>query len=243
MVMHGERSQRLAGVLLGTALGDSLGLPYEGMSRRRTRRRIGNAPLRQRFLGGRGMVSDDTEHACLVGLALARCEGDVAVFQRELARELRCWFLALPAGLGWGTLRAMVKLCLGCSPERSGVSSAGNGACMRAPLIGAFAAHDDRLLVDLVRVSTRVTHRDPRAEQGALAVARAAALGVSGLPETPRDRIEEVRRGLQSCDLVKLLRRAEDVADYETEVLADELGLQRGVTGFVNHTGRALPPW
>ncbi len=51
----------IVGSLLGTAIGDSIGLPYEGLSRRRAKRLLG-PPDRHRFLFGRGMVSDDTEH-------------------------------------------------------------------------------------------------------------------------------------------------------------------------------------
>jgi ADP-ribosylglycohydrolase len=47
--------------LLGTALGDSLGPPSEGMSRARIANRW-KGPLEQRFLFGYGMLSDDTEH-------------------------------------------------------------------------------------------------------------------------------------------------------------------------------------
>ena len=54
------------GVLLGTMAGDALGLPREGLSARRTRRLFGGAPLRHRLLLGRGLCSDDTEHACMV---------------------------------------------------------------------------------------------------------------------------------------------------------------------------------
>ena len=48
--------------LLGTAVGDALGLPYEGLTPERGQKLIGY-PDRFRFLPGRGMVSDDTEHA------------------------------------------------------------------------------------------------------------------------------------------------------------------------------------
>ncbi|RYD35828.1 MAG: ADP-ribosylglycohydrolase family protein, partial [Verrucomicrobiaceae bacterium] len=55
--------------MLGTALGDSLGLPSEGMSRGRIARRW-KGELQQRFLFGRGMLSDDTEHTIMVAQAL-----------------------------------------------------------------------------------------------------------------------------------------------------------------------------
>lgn len=60
-----KRLNTFVGVLLGTAVGDSLGLPAEGMSRQRIRARWGGV-WRHRFLFGHGMVSDDTEHALIV---------------------------------------------------------------------------------------------------------------------------------------------------------------------------------
>ncbi len=56
-----NRDFQITHSLLGTALGDSLGLPSEGMSRARITNRW-KGPLEQRFLFGRGMLSDDTEH-------------------------------------------------------------------------------------------------------------------------------------------------------------------------------------
>ena len=51
----------IIGSILGTAVGDALGLPLEGLSRRRGARLIGD-PDRHHLILGRGMVSDDTEH-------------------------------------------------------------------------------------------------------------------------------------------------------------------------------------
>src|SRR6185312_13056398 len=170
-----ERLDRLTGALLGTAVGDALGLPREGLSRRRARRLFGDSPIEHRFLLGRGMVSDDTEHACMTAQALLAAPDDPARFARSLAWRLRGWLAAMPAAVGWGTLRAIVKLWLGFSPARSGVVSAGNGAAMRAPVLGAsLAFHPDRLDA-VARASARITHRDPRAEEGALVVTLAAA--------------------------------------------------------------------
>lgn len=59
----------ILGCLIGTAVGDALGLPYEGISPRRAARMFG-PPTRFRFLSGRGMVSDDTEHTVLVAESL-----------------------------------------------------------------------------------------------------------------------------------------------------------------------------
>ena len=57
----------ITGCLLGTAVGDALGLAGEGLSRRRLVRVFPDLS-QMHFLGHRGMVSDDTEYACLVGM-------------------------------------------------------------------------------------------------------------------------------------------------------------------------------
>ena len=108
------------GCLLGTAVGDALGLPYEGMSPGRGARMFPD-PGRHHLLPGYGMVSDDTEHACFVALALLRSQGQPDAFEKRLAASLRWWLLGLPAGVGLATLRSVSRLWLGFPPSRSGV--------------------------------------------------------------------------------------------------------------------------
>ncbi|MBI2689133.1 MAG: ADP-ribosylglycohydrolase family protein [Acidobacteria bacterium] len=160
------------GCLLGTAAGDAMGLPYEGASRSSLARLRLNG---HRWIFGRGMLSDDTEHAWMVTECLHGANGDVDVFQRQLARRFRTWFLTFPPAAGFATLRACLKLCLGFPPSRSGVFSAGNAPAMRSAIIGVYYRHDLPRLQAFVRASTRITHTDPKAECGALAVALAAA--------------------------------------------------------------------
>ncbi len=123
-------SDRLAGILLGTAVGDAVGLPAEGISPAR-RRRMMPGSWQHRFLFGRGMVSDDTEHALFVAQSLLRHPTNADAFQRRLAWHLRWWFVGLPAGIGLATARACLKLWFGFPPARSGVFSAGNGPAIR----------------------------------------------------------------------------------------------------------------
>lgn len=166
----------LEACLMGMAVGDALGLPYEGIGPRRAARLLG-PPERHRLLFGQGMVSDDTEHALLTARALRESGEDPEAFSRGLGRGLRRWIAALPAGVGLATLRAGIKLCLGWPPTRSGVFSAGNGPAMRAPVIGVWCMlhgfGDDRLR-EFVRRATILTHTDPMALAGALAIALAA---------------------------------------------------------------------
>ena len=164
-----ELRDHFAGLLLGTAVGDALGLPAEGISRGRIQR-MWHGQWRHRFIIGRGMVSDDTEHTLFVAQSLLAYPDDVTKFQRCLAWKLRLWLLGLPAGIGLATLKAILKLWLGFSPSRSGVWSAGNGPAMRSAIIGAYFFEDAKKRRAFVSAATRLTHTDPKAETAALAV-------------------------------------------------------------------------
>jgi ADP-ribosylglycohydrolase len=164
----------IVGCILGTAVGDAIGLPYEGLSRRRAAKLFGQ-PERHRFFFGRGMVSDDTEQTCMVAQSLIASGGNVDSFRRHLGWRFRFWLLGLPAGIGMATLRSTLRLWIGFGPHKSGVFSAGNGPAMRAAILGA-AIDDPQSLRELVLASTRITHTDPKAEYGAFAVALAAQL-------------------------------------------------------------------
>lgn len=229
----------IIGSILGTAVGDALGLPYEGLSKRRAARLFG-PPTRYRLLPGRGMVSDDTEHACITMQALIASGDDVESFARHLAKRLRLWLLAVPAGAGLATLKSTMRLCLGVPPHRSGVFSAGNGPAMRSAVLGA-AIDDVDLLQKFVRVSTRITHTDPQAEHGALAVALAARWAAWSMPMNLDEFAAELRallpeqHALRFHDLIETAVQSAQRGE-SAEVYAASLGLEQGITGYVYHT-------
>lgn len=229
----------VAGCLLGTAVGDALGLPAEGLSRRRQRAMFG-ALDGYRLLFGRGMYSDDTEHALLVTRALRSSGADPARFERSLAHGLKGWALLLPAGAGRATLSAAWRLLLGVPASRSGVPSAGNGPAMRAPLLGVVTGHDPARLRDFVCASTRLTHTDPRTEHGALAVAVAAHRFANG--KTDADGFVSAMTAMltegDAGEMLGLLERMREsvAAGDTTERFADLLGCSEGVSGYILHT-------
>lgn len=226
-------------VLLGTAVGDSLGLPAEGLSAAHIARRWPGA-WKQRFFFGRGMVSDDTEHTVFVAQCLGKEPSDAAAFQRRLAWKLRWWILGLPAGVGFATLRAILKLWLGFPVGRSGVFSAGNGPAMRSPIFGVWFAHDAARLKEFVRASTRLTHTDPRAETAALAVAQTTAWAARHSAGEETSEIWDFWRGAgpEDQEWLTILQkmRAADEAGHSVADLARALGLERGVSGYAYHT-------
>lgn len=231
----------LSGTLVGTAVGDALGLPREGLSRGRQAKMFGPL-ISYNFFLGRGLVSDDTEHACLTAAALLESRGEPEKFSRALARRLRWWLAALPAGIGLATLRSLLKLWLGFSPRNSGVFSAGNGPAMRAPVIGVFCGADLLKMRELVSISTRLTHSDPKAEYGAFAAALAASMAARKVPGpvAPREYYEALKSALgeDAAEFLVLAKNAAESAAAEEPAaqFAEKLGLAAGVTGYIYHT-------
>jgi ADP-ribosylglycohydrolase len=234
----------VCGVLLGTAVGDALGLPREGLTRRRAERLYGTT-LSHRLILGKGMVSDDTEHACFVAAALFGNRADPAAFQHALARMLRWWLLGLPAGVGLATLKGITRLWFGVNPSLSGVRSAGNGPAMRSALLGVVFGNDDAALSAFVLRSTQLTHSDPKAYHGALIVAVAAHLASTGRTVSGEQFLERIT-ALIGCnldeDFNRLLRGAVQSADRgETisEFTASQ-GMVQGISGYIVHTVTAV---
>lgn len=228
------------GCLLGTAVGDALGLPCEGLSRARQRRMFPRLE-RYSFLFGKGMCSDDTDHACMVAQAIAVSNGNPRRFASSLGWRLRFWLLGLPAGIGYATLRAILKLWLFFPPQFSGVRSAGNGPAMRSALLGVCFGHHDAALIQHVAAATGITHRDPKAECGALAVALAARSSMRR--ETSDEYLAHVRRffrpmGNAGQELLTLLEKAAASAarGEPTAAFADSIGCTRSVSGYMYHS-------
>ena len=208
------------GALLGLAVGDALGFPVEGLSRKRARRRYSGID-RYRFLGSTGFVSDDTEQAIITAEAILESQGVPEKAAQIFGRKLRGWFWTLPPGLGASTLKACLRLTLGM---KSGVASAGNGAAMRMAPVGLFTEQPE----ELTRVLARVTHTDPRGVDGGVAVAFAVSRLIRGqdchfthLPELDERLSKALKQAWEMCE-----------AGQEFDTIAESLG----TTGYVLHT-------
>ena len=204
----------------------------EGLTAQR-QPRLFPPPLRHRLIGRYGMISDDTEHSLMLAQALLECPADPTAFQRALARRLRWWLMGLPAGVGFATLRAILKLWVGIPPSHSGVMSAGNGPAMRTALLGVYFADNAERRRQFVAASARITHRDPRAELAALAVAETSAWMAE-----QRDDVDALLQSLTNLSelvewaaiLAKVgpgLSRGQPTANFTFE-----MGMERGVSGY-----------
>ena len=231
-------------LLLATALADAHGLPVENLSPHRIARWFPQGLPPFLLLGGRGLMSDDTEHAAITARAFALSGGDPERFERELARGLKRWLWAFPPTTGMATARALLKLSTGVSPARAGATSAGNGACMRAPILGALV-DDPELLWDLTHRSSRMTHKDPRAIEGAFLVARwtqmSRLLGQRASIKQLKDHTHPRHVRPDSPLWLSLAKVERSLAQNETAAeFCRRQGWKKGPTGFVMHTVPAV---
>jgi ADP-ribosylglycohydrolase len=229
------RFDAIYGCLLGTAVGDALGLPMEGMKAPTIRRRYG-ALERYHLLGQTGRVSDDTEQSALMAQSLARGQlppGDLFdLAPRHFRSAMRGWFLRLPFGIGLGTLRACLKLLVGM---KKGIKSAGNGAAMRAAVGGVFFADDGRARKEVTCALAETTHTDPRAIDGALLMAEVAAHCAKASPTA--DRLMLLGHGLEvlkTRDVRSAVAKGIRLAEEGVEPTAAALDL--GNSGYVVHS-------
>jgi ADP-ribosylglycohydrolase len=236
-------AKALAGCILGTAVGDALGLACEGLSRERQRRMFPNLDGYRLLPFGVGMCSDDTEHTCMLAQSVVDCTNSAENLQEKalvsaFAWRLRFWLLGLPAGIGLATLRAILKLWIGIPGRWSGVYSAGNGPAMRSAFLGVFFGDSPARLRVMVRAATRITHTDPKAEHGAFAVALAAHLATRGADVAPADYLAALKEHVDDAEFVALIARVSaSVARGESaEAFADSLGCGKGVGGYIYHS-------
>jgi len=213
----------VAGCVLGLALGDALGAPFEFRRRHEIPDPVPAFELPWRGLPP-GSTTDDTALARNLVRSLAARGGfdptDVAA--RHLA-----WFRGGPLDVGAQTRRVLARMDRGESAEdaaraeweaRGPEVSAGNGSVMYcAPLGAAYANRPEELVVHAPLLSA-ITHHDERCRTAVLAVMVATAAAVRG--ERP-----EVAVGMA---LHAVLDRG---GGEELEFLAQEAGRSRPVDG------------
>lgn len=239
-----DRAEAAIGCILGTAVGDALGLTCEGLSANRQKRWFPSLDG-YHLLFGKGLCSDDTEHTCMIAQSIIASGGDGEQFARDFSWRLRWWLVGLPAGIGLATLRSIAKLWLFVPSHWRGVYSAGNAPAMRSALLGVCFADDEARLFSINRLATRMTHTDPKAECGALAIALAARCSMreQGAESFLADLVRlTVSHGAAGSELVSLAARARVSVDAgeSTEVFAQSLGCVGGVSGYMYHSVPAV---
>lgn len=172
----------MSNVLLGTAVGDALGVPFET--------KLANyEPLiawdGKTFLGSEhhklkpGQYSDDTQMSLMVAESLLKNHG---FNPDDLAERYVDWMTSGQArGYGKTTLLAVQNLLNGKHWSESGIpGSYGNGTAMRAAPFGVYFRNDLQSLIAIAKMDSAITHASEEAEAGAIAIALASAYAVNG---------------------------------------------------------------
>ncbi len=241
-----NKPDRIQGAIIGTAVGDAIGLPYEGLNKKRANKFIG-PKLRHKLLFGKGMVSDDTDHTVFVVEALLSSNNEKE-FITLLSRKLKAWLLAFPAGIGMATLKSIIKLFF-ISPYKSGVFSAGNGPAMRSAPIGLKFYIDLESLKRYAEINTRITHTDVKAYTGSLSIALLTAwilrddISVKPKIDDFTDLLITAGYDDEWTELTAMINESLR-KDISVEEFAIKLGLENGITGYIYYTvPMALYSW
>lgn len=163
--MTNNLESKFLGCIVGTAVGDALGQPYEGFLRPQLEK-IGN--LKSNY---RGRYTDDTQLTLAIANSLIEGRG----YNRNiLIEKFVGWLEEPPIGPGVGCLTGVYNLAKGViKPSISG----GNGTAMRVSPIGLFYNKEENLnlLKKYAKDSSILTHDHFAASAGAITVARAVA--------------------------------------------------------------------
>ena len=215
-----EIHDRARGCLLGGAIGDAMGGPFEGQP----------GPLRFREHAG-WRISDDTQ------LTLATCESIIEmgrISPEHIAARFLQWFRERRlSGLGSSTLKALRDLDAGAHWALAGAKgemSAGNGAAMR---IAPLAFHLDPEVAErrqIIRDVCRITHHNEEAYAGAIAVAAAIRWLVFHKSASPAKLLEAVLTHLPDS---RVRDRIAELNSLPNNFAVAELGTQFGSSAYV----------
>lgn len=180
---------RAAGVLLGEACGDALGVPYEMAAPP-----VGEAVMKGGGLGpyDPGEWSDDTQMTlCVARVAAAGLDLTSAQALDAVADAFTAWLDggATDVGVQTHAVLTEAKSLQGSPHERLTAASealhartgltAGNGALMRTPIVGLSALDDRQATARAARAIALLTHTDPLAGDSAVLWSEAIRVAVT----------------------------------------------------------------
>ncbi len=178
---------KFIGSLVGTAIGDALGMPIEGWHPHRIQAVYGEM---REMLDGRfsaGSWTDDTE--MMIGIAESLIENK-GFNGEHMAHRFIANFNVL-RGYGSGSRRVLGWIRSGeetwdTAGERvfGGSGSYGNGAAMRIAPVGVFYFDDPEELRSIAYKSSQITHTHPLGKEGAALQVYAIALAVNADPSS-----------------------------------------------------------
>jgi ADP-ribosyl-[dinitrogen reductase] hydrolase len=216
---------RLRGIAVGAAVGDALGMPLEFSLPSHPGDYI------RSMLSGRlpaGTFTDDTEMALALAESLLVARG---LNEKDLVERFTDWYRRKPADIGIHTSSVLQRIAAGEDWEQAtnGVQaiepdSAGNGSLMRCWPAAIAAWQDQKMLIEISNMQSRVTHSHLECTAGCAFINDMLFHLIHG--KTLND---SYAAALVEVDLPQGLRQAIKLAPYRKR---DELRN----TGWIRHT-------
>jgi len=169
---------RFIGCLLGLAVGDALGAPFEGQSVDAMANRYPAAKdLIENPPPGELQYTDDTQMTIGVAESLVACG---RINERELCKRFATNYLP-QRGYGSGARVVLEAMCEGRDHKALAANhfpggSFGNGAAMRVAPVGLMYRNNDKQLWKQAKLSALPTHVHPLGIEGAQVLALAVGL-------------------------------------------------------------------
>lgn len=250
---------RKIATLVGCAIGDALGRPFEmrssdygplkewdGSFKDGSTFGKGKSDFKGRF-DGPGRYTDDTMATICLARSLIRCKG---FNPEDAAQEYLGWYKSGEfRGMGGTTCHALSRLKLGVSWKESGLVGdefGGNGTAMRASPIGLVYRNDLKGIVRHSYADAVITHNNNEPKVGSFAVALGTAflsqtemtLEEEAIEPTPQTVIDIVIGGLPSSITRDLLERAKKHLEVGTDYLeaTRDIGTKAKLKGWVPET-------
>ncbi len=217
MITAADFTERVLGCVLGGAVGDALGAPFEGLWSRSIPEASVLLTDYTEFEGfPRGQYTDDTQ------LTIATLQSIVHqghIDPGHIARSIaRLWRSQEVVGPGGACTAAADRLLAGGHWSECGspMGQAGNGTAMRTAALGLYFLSRRRDLTKAVAQVSRITHQDPRSVAGGVAIASAAQLMASS-------------SDVEASDLCRYV--ADDVRPYHAPLADLIVGLPPRLSG------------
>ncbi|MCD4843449.1 MAG: ADP-ribosylglycohydrolase family protein [Methanosarcinales archaeon] len=180
--------KKYTGCLIGSAIGDALGMQTEGMTSieiRQYHKYIYNfGPGRAGSPNEKlkpGQYTDDTEQTLILARSIIKSGSfDPELFSKELANYSKKIISDPELNRGWGktSLTACKNLLEGIHWKESGIDTPTCGSAMRVSPIGLVFCERLDLLEKCAVLSSLPTHNNPQSIAGAVAIATAVSLAI-----------------------------------------------------------------
>lgn len=196
---HPTLEEKFVGAIVGVAVGDALGAPFEGIDANRLFQESDQMDFAPVSGFPRGQYTDDTQMTLAIVKAILK---DGEVNGRTVTEEFaQLWRSGEILGAGASCSEGVWRYIRGdaewdkCGTKRG---RAGNGTAMRASPIGLWNYDAPERITRDAEVISIMTHTDERAVAGAIAVASAVAYLVTSQEASPTDFAERVSNSVSA---------------------------------------------